>query len=72
MKFEGQTFNQLNRKARLNILASCIIHTPFSICHYKLQSWTSSPTAMLETSIRQLYTLLWRPSTFCCAIFKSA
>lgn len=45
MKIEGQTFNQLNRKARLNILVNCIIHSPFNICHYKLQSWPSSPTA---------------------------
>lgn len=38
MKFKGQTSNQLNRKARLNILINCIIHTPFNICCYKLES----------------------------------
>lgn len=72
MKFEGQISNLKIRKAGLNILANCIIYTPFNICRSKLQSWTSSPTAGFGTTIRQLYPLLWRPSTFCCAIFKSA
>lgn len=43
MKFEGQNFNELNRKARLNILVNCIIHTPLNMGHCKLQSWTNSP-----------------------------
>lgn len=51
MKFEEQASNWLNRKARLNILVKCIIHTPFNICHYKLLSGTSSPTALFETSV---------------------
>lgn len=64
MKFEGQISNLKIRKAGLNILANCIIYTPFNICHNKLQFWSSSPTAVFGTTIRQLYPLLWSPIHF--------
>lgn len=52
MKFEGQISNLKIRKAGLSILANCMIYTPFNICHNKLQSWTSSPSAVFGASIR--------------------